>query len=399
MTLRRLRKLQQKEEAAAAPDPAGGTPDSEVAPAAPAPTPASAPPDAAATPGPTGDELYAALEDYHPAELYRALAVSGGTLPRRKGSGFRWKNLSQSPEQQRKVLTLEKEDNQTFGFEIQTYGLHHREEQRVEMVTFVCRVHESSPAQLAGLTPGDTIASVNGLNVEGIRHREIVDIIKASGNILRLETLYGTSIRKAELEARLQYLKQTLYEKWGEYRSLMVQEQRLVHGLVVKDPSIYDTLESVRSCLYGAGLLPGSLPFGPLLAAPGGSRGGTRRARGDAEDAVYHTCFFGGTGTESRALPSPPPPTRGPGPSPAEVPTLVPCPGPRATLSRSASVRCAGPSGGGGGGAPGALWTEAREQALCGPGLRKTKYRSFRRRLLKFIPGLNRSLEEEESQL
>ncbi|XP_006095879.1 general receptor for phosphoinositides 1-associated scaffold protein [Myotis lucifugus] len=160
-----------------------------------------------------------------------------------EGSGFRWKNLNQSPEQQRKVLTLKKEENQTFGFEIQTYGLHHREEQRVEMVTFVCRVHESSPAQLAGLTPGDTIASVNGLNVEGIRHREIVDIIKASGNVLRLETLYGTSIRKAELEARLQYLKQTLYEKWGEYRSLMVQEQRLVHGLVVKDPSIYDPLE------------------------------------------------------------------------------------------------------------------------------------------------------------
>nr|XP_006981988.1 protein TAMALIN [Peromyscus maniculatus bairdii] len=333
MTLRRLRKLQQKEEAAAAPDPAGRAPDSEAARAAPAPAPAPAgPPAAAAPPGANpGDELYAALEDYHPAELYRALAVSGGTLPRRKGSGFRRKNFSQSPEQQRKVLTLEKTDNQTFGFEIQTYGLHHREEQRVEMVTFVCRVHESSPAQLAGLTPGDTIASVNGLNVEGIRHREIVDIIKASGNVLRLETLYGTSIRKAELEARLQYLKQTLYEKWGEYRSLMVQEQRLVHGLVVKDPSIYDTLESVRSCLYGAGLLPGSLPFGPLLAAPGGPRGSARRAKGDADDAVYHTCFFG---------------------------------------------------------------------ALCGAaGLRKTKYRSFRRRLLKFIPGLNRSLEEEESQL
>ncbi|XP_002752534.2 protein TAMALIN [Callithrix jacchus] len=395
MTLRRLRKLQQKEEAAAAPDPAARAPDSEVAPAAPAPTPG--PPAAAATPGPPADELYAALEDCHPAELYRALAVSGGTLPRRKGSGFRWKNLSQSPEQQRKVLTLEKEDNQTFGFEIQTYGLHHREEQRVEMVTFVCRVHESSPAQLAGLTPGDTIASVNGLNVEGIRHREIVDIIKASGNVLRLETLYGTSIRKAELEARLQYLKQTLYEKWGEYRSLMVQEQRLVHGLVVKDPSIYDTLESVRSCLYGAGLLPGSLPFGPLLAVPGRPRGGARRTRGDTDDAVYHTCFFGDS--EPPALPPPPPPARALGPGPADTPAVGPGPGARAALSRSASVRCAGPCGGGGGGAPGALWTEAREQALCGPGLRKTKYRSFRRRLLKFIPGLNRSLEEEESQL
>jgi hypothetical protein len=84
MTLRRLRKLQQKDEAAATPDPAGRAPDSEVAPAAPAPTPATGPPAAAATPGPPGDELYAALEDYHPAELYRALAVSGGTLPRRK---------------------------------------------------------------------------------------------------------------------------------------------------------------------------------------------------------------------------------------------------------------------------------------------------------------------------
>ncbi|KAI5213012.1 Protein Tamalin [Manis pentadactyla] len=394
MTLRRLRKLQQKEEAAAAPDPAARAPDSEVAPAAPSPTPASGPRAAAASPGAPGDELYAALEDCHPAELYRALAVSGGTLPRRKGSGLHWKNLSQSPEQQRKVLTLEKEENQTFGFEIQTYGLHHREEQRVEMVTFVCRVHESSPAQLAGLTPGDTIASVNGLNVEGIRHREIVDIIKASGNVLRLETLYGTSIRKAELEARLQYLKQTLYEKWGEYRSLMVQEQRLVHGLVVKDPSIYDTLESVRSCLYGAGLLPGSLPFGPLLAAPRAPRGGERRAGGDADDAVYHTCFFGGA--DPPALPPPPPP-----PARASVRAEPPASalGPRAMLSRSASVRCAGPGGGGGGGALGALWTEAREQALCGPGLRKTKYRSFRRRLLKFIPGLNRSLEEEESQL
>uniref|UniRef100_A0A8C0P889 Activin A receptor type 1B n=1 Tax=Canis lupus familiaris TaxID=9615 RepID=A0A8C0P889_CANLF len=304
MTLRRLRKLQQKEEAAAAPDPAARAPDSGAAPATPAATPASGPRAAAAGPAAPGDELYAALEDYHPAELYRALAVSGGTLPRRKGSGFRWKNLSHSPEQQRKVLTLEKEENQTFGFEIQTYGLHHREEQRVEMVTFVCRVHESSPAQLAGLTPGDTIASVNGLNVEGIRHREIVDIIKASGNVLRLETLYGTSIRKAELEARLQYLKQTLYEKWGEYRSLMVQEQRLVHGLVVKDPSIYDTLESVRSCLYGAGLLPGSLPFGPLLAAPGGPRGAARRAGGDADDAVYHTCFFGARGARSGLRPA-----------------------------------------------------------------------------------------------
>uniref|UniRef100_K7GJ67 Trafficking regulator and scaffold protein tamalin n=1 Tax=Pelodiscus sinensis TaxID=13735 RepID=K7GJ67_PELSI len=181
------------------------------------------------------------------------------------GSGFAWKPLSQSPEQHRPHCFLQPPLPHPSCL-FQTYGLHHQDKNSVEMFTFVCRVHEGSPAQLAGLKLGDTITAVNGLNVEGIRHREIVEIIKASGNVLRLETLYGTSIRRAELEARLQYLKQTLYEKWGEYRSLMVQEQRLVRGIVVKDPSIYDTLESVRSCLYSAGLAGSSLSFGKMLS-------------------------------------------------------------------------------------------------------------------------------------
>ncbi|KAM6189208.1 protein TAMALIN isoform 2-T2 [Sarcoramphus papa] len=170
MTLRRLRRLRPKEEDAAA---------------------------AAAAPERPG-----------PAEVYRALAVAGGTLPRvRKGAGFRWASPSQSPEEHRRVVTLEKKAEETFGFEIQTYGLHHQDRNSVEMFTFVCRVHGGSPAEAAGLKAGDTITGVNGLNVEGIRHREIVEIIKSSGNMLRLDTLYGTSIRRAELEARLQYLK------------------------------------------------------------------------------------------------------------------------------------------------------------------------------------------------
>ncbi|NWZ71480.1 GRASP protein, partial [Acrocephalus arundinaceus] len=167
-----------------------------------------------------------APESPGPAELYRALAAAGGTLPRvRKDAGFKWASPSQSPEEHRRVVMLEKKAEESFGFEIQTYGLHHQDRNSVEMFTFVCRVHDGSPAEAAGLKAGDTITGVNGLNVEGIRHREIVEIIKSSGNVLRLDTLYGTSIRRAELEARLQYLKQTLYEKWGEFRSLMVQEQ------------------------------------------------------------------------------------------------------------------------------------------------------------------------------
>uniref|UniRef100_A0ACB8EL84 Uncharacterized protein n=1 Tax=Sphaerodactylus townsendi TaxID=933632 RepID=A0ACB8EL84_9SAUR len=288
--------------------------------------------------------------------------------------------MLQQQESSKKVITLEKEEAQTFGFEIQTYGLHHQDTKSVEMFTFVCRVHDGSPAQVAGLKPGDTITGVNGLNVEGIRHREIVEIIKASGNVLRLETLYGTSIRRAELEARLQYLKQTLYEKWGEYRSLMVQEQRLVHGIVVKDPSIYDTLESVRSCLYGAGLAKGSLPFGMFLPSSSSafsSVGCVSTATEESEDSVYQTCFFDSADSLD-TLPAVPQFTR-----------------PRPALTRSASVKCASSNG------AARFWDKSCDQknSMATPRPRKSKPGSFRKRLLKFIPGLNRSLEEEESQL
>ncbi|XP_074386731.1 protein TAMALIN isoform X4 [Zonotrichia albicollis] len=265
----------------------------------------------------------------------------------------------------RKVVTLQKKAEESFGFEIQ-------DSNSVEMFTFVCRVHGGSPAEAAGLKAGDTITGVNGLNVEGIRHREIVEIIKSSGNVLRLDTLYGTSIRRAELEARLQYLKQTLYEKWGEFRSLMVQEQRLVRGVVAKDPSIYDTLESIRWCLQGEAL-------------PGGSS----RASG-SDDSLYQTCVFASSSSlngdndgdkdkdEDIGGPAPPPPR------------------PRPALGRSSSLRCPGAPA-----AAGKFWARAGDpgDGAAAAASRKNRHSSFRQRLLKFIPGLNRALEEEESHL
>ncbi|XP_037267682.1 protein TAMALIN [Falco rusticolus] len=152
----------------------------------------------------------------HPPTSTGHWHAAGGTLPRvGKGAGFRVGVPKPVPEEHRRVVTLEKKAEETFGFEIQTYGLHHQSRNSVEIFTFVCRVHGGSPADAAGLRPGIPSGGKRA-EVEGVRHREIVEIIKSSGNMLRLDTLYGTSIRRAELEARLQYLKQTLYEKWGE---------------------------------------------------------------------------------------------------------------------------------------------------------------------------------------
>ncbi|ROL47016.1 General receptor for phosphoinositides 1-associated scaffold protein [Anabarilius grahami] len=310
----------------------------------------------------------------------------------------KWKPLSQSPEPQRKTVILEKKEEEAFGFEIQTYGLHHQSENSVEMCTFVCKVHEDSPAQLAGLKIGDTIASVNDTSVEGFRHKEIVQLIKSSGDIIRLETVYSNSIRKAELEARLQYLKQTLHEKWDEYRSLMVQEQRLVHGIVMSDVSVYESLESAG--VYGSLGAPSPAAMRALRGTDSTSSSASRLSAATAEDdPLYQTCIFQGERANNASndeLDTNQEKTQSGRPRlirPASELFATA----KTTLTRSASTRSymrglvssssSVPNG---------------EKQQCGGFStlqRKPKQKSFRRRLLKYIPGLNRPLEEEESKL
>ncbi|XP_072223502.1 general receptor for phosphoinositides 1-associated scaffold protein [Leuresthes tenuis] len=324
---------------------------------------------------------------------YKTLAYSGGTLPRnfKKGGGpQKWKPLTQSPEPQRKVVVLEKKEEETFGFEIQTYGLHHQDQNSVEMCTFVCKVHEDSPAQLAGLKVGDTIASVNEATVEGFLHKDIVQLIRASGNTLRLETVYSDSIRKAELEARLQYLKQTLHEKWDEYRSLMVQEQRLVHGIVLSDAAVYESLESAG--VYGSLGAPSPATQRALRCTGSTSSSASFLSTATEDDPLYQTCLYQADGNvdsdnadekKEKQLPQRQQRLR----PASEFFTTT-----KTQLTRSASTRSyvRGSS---------SSSTSGEKQGGFGSLQRKPKQKSFRRRLLKFIPGLNRPLEEEESKL
>ncbi|XP_051865679.1 general receptor for phosphoinositides 1-associated scaffold protein [Pristis pectinata] len=289
---------------------------------------------------------------------------------------MKWKTLTDAPEHERRIITLEKQDDEAFGFEIQTYGLHHRDENTLEMCTFVCRVRENSPAQLGGLRQGDTITSINRTSVDGFRHRDIVDLIKSSGNCLRLETVYGTSIRRAELETRLQYLKQTLQEKWEEYRSLMAQEQRLVHGVVSKDPSVYDVFESVRASLFGQGLY-----HGPEAQRQSHSSGSSTSTMEGNDEPIYQTCVFDPldmSSDDSRSTHS------------NEV-VLA-----KKALTRSVSAR-AGHNGVSS--SSSSSWEKCNNQNAFGTLPRKPRRKSLRKRLLKYIPGLNRSVEEEESHL
>ncbi|KAK9515190.1 hypothetical protein VZT92_025856 [Zoarces viviparus] len=335
----------------------------------------------------------------NPSEVYnyKTLAYSGGTLPRnfKKGGGLqKWKPLTLTPEPQRKVVVLEKNEEESFGFEIQTYGLHHQDQNSVEMCTFVCKVHDDSPAQQAGLKVGDTIASVNEATVEGFRHKEIVQLIRACGNTLRLETVYSDSIRKAELEARRQYLKQTLHEKWDEYRSLMVQEQRLVHGIVLSDAAVYESLESAG--VYGSLGTPSPATRRALHCTGSTSSSASFLSTATEDDPLYQTCLYpvdrsvdsvSAAADEKKEQQKPPQRQQRLRPA-SELFTTA-----KTQLTRSASTRSyirgsSSPSS-----------TSGEKQGGFNSLQRKPKQKSFRRRLLKFIPGLNRPLEEEESKL
>ncbi|KAF7669040.1 hypothetical protein LDENG_00254590 [Lucifuga dentata] len=324
---------------------------------------------------------------------YKTLAYSGGTLPRnlKKGGGLqKWKPLTKSPEPQRKVVVLEKKDEQTFGFEIQTYSLHHQDQNSVEMCTFVCKVHEDGPAKLAGLKVGDTIASVNEAEVDGFRHKEIVQLISACGNTLRLETVYSDSIRKAELEARLQYLKQTLHEKWDEYRSLMMQEQRLVHSIVMSDAAVYESLELAG--VYGSLGAPSPAAQRALRCTGSTSSSASFLSTATEDDPLYQTCVYQaecGVNTDAASTDRNKEQQKKSRLRPAsELFTTA-----KTQLTRSASTRSYLR------GSSSSSSASGEKQGGFGSLQRKPKQKSFRRRLLKFIPGLNRPLEEEESKL
>uniref|UniRef100_A0A8C6PXK7 Cytohesin 1 interacting protein n=1 Tax=Nothobranchius furzeri TaxID=105023 RepID=A0A8C6PXK7_NOTFU len=107
---------------------------------------------------------------------------NAGTQPRACKPKPTTTSLVDYSDPQRTSTVLEKHDNETFGFEIQTYGLKQKTSSAVEMCTFISKVKEDSVAESAGLTAGDVIITVNGVSIEGLSH-ELQLCFVFSGNL------------------------------------------------------------------------------------------------------------------------------------------------------------------------------------------------------------------------
>lgn len=65
---------------------------------------------------------------------------------------------------------------------------------------YISAVVEGGPAAEASIKPGDRLTEVNGISVEGADHQKVVDLIKSSGNSVRLTVLSVTSDEASRLE-------------------------------------------------------------------------------------------------------------------------------------------------------------------------------------------------------
>ncbi|XP_005236505.1 cytohesin-interacting protein isoform X2 [Falco peregrinus] len=317
------------------------------------------------------------------------LANTVGTLPRgRKQLALaRSSSLGDSSRPQRHVIAILKEDKETFGFEIQTVRFPHQNDYSLEVCTCVCKIQEESPAHLSGLQTGDILASINGVHTDGFSHKQIVDLIKSSGNYLRLETINGAMfLRKIELETKLRLLKQMLQQKRVELRALLLQEQRLLHG-EVNDNALLGMLEPEESSLLGGCSTLGPLfPAKPRFSSESSSHSRLSSMTVDSEDSFYQSGAFEDSAAESLSRQSS-----------VDDDCFFPRDGDgaagRSSLRRNRSISLASS------GSMSPLWEGSSCTSSFGTLPRKSRRSSVRKHLLKFIPGLHRAVEEEESRV
>lgn len=318
-----------------------------------------------------------------------SLAGALATLPRshKQLTKSRSNSLVDSTgyEPNRRIVVITKQDNEPFGFEIQTYKLQHA--RGIDMRTYLYKVHEDSPSANAGLKAGDMLTNINGVNIEGFSHQQTVALIQSSGNFLRIETEYSTKIRQAELQAKLLVLKEDFRSKWKELQSTLRKEHELLHG-TISESKIQEELDGIHSKMFG-NPAPGSFLNKHRLSSSSSGKSqlssiilngedGLGSMSEFEEDSGTEACFSRQSSTEEDFV------YKFNGPSSR---------GSSLSRHRSISVTSSesepmSPN-----------WDSLSLSNIFGTLPRKGGRRSVRKNFLKFIPGLHRPVEEEESQL